>query len=84
MLEEGHVHGLANGIGLVRIKHDLAAIVALLQGRQNVGRVIGAVAMAGNMASLMTDLAGRERVEWLMRMARSATRQSTGLGSSTE
>lgn len=85
MLEEGHVHGLANGIGLVRVKHDLTAIVALLQGRQDIGRVVSAVAVARHMAGLVPGLAGRERMEWLMGMARGTTRQSIiGLGSSTE
>lgn len=84
MLEEGHVHGLANGIGLVCVKHDLAAIVALLQGGQDIGRVVSTVAVARNMAGLVSDLAGRERMEWLMGMARSTTRQVIGLSSSTE
>lgn len=84
MLEEGHVHGLANSVGLVGVEHDLAAIVALLEGRQDIGRVVSAVTVARNMAGLVSDLARGERVEWLMGMARGTTRQSIGLGSSIE
>lgn len=84
MLQEGHIHGLAHGIGLVCVKHDLATIVALPQGRQNVGRVVGTVAMAGNMASAVPNLARRERMERLMGMACTRTRRSTGLNSGSE
>lgn len=84
MLEEGHIHGLADGVGLAGIKDDLSAVVALLQGRQDVGGVVGAVAVAGDMAGPVTLLGVREGVEWLMGMARLRTRVVVGLNSSTE
>lgn len=84
MLKEGHIHGLADGVGLVGIKDDLSAVVALLQSRQDVGGVIGTVAVAGDMAGPVTLLGVRERVKWLMGIARLRTRAVVGLSRSTE
>ena len=74
MLQERHVESRANGILLVRIEDDLAAIVALLQCSEDIFRVITPVTMTGYMASPRPGLTGRQRPEGVMRLARISTR----------
>jgi hypothetical protein len=52
VLEEGQVQGCANGVGLALVKHNMAAVVALLDRLKDVGRVVLALAIARHVASL--------------------------------
>lgn len=69
MLEEGHVQGRSDSVRLVGIEDNFPTVVAFLESRQDIRRIVAPTAMVGNMASLVSGLTGRERLEWLMRLA---------------
>lgn len=52
MLEERPVHGSPHGVNSILREHNLAAIVALVKGRQDVGGIVGPVAVCLNSAEL--------------------------------
>lgn len=60
MFEKGHIQFCPGCIRLASIKHDLAALIAILQRGHDVGEVVAAIDVVGNMASLcLICLAGR-------------------------
>jgi hypothetical protein len=70
MFQERHVDSCANGILFIGIEYDFAAIIALLQCSQDIFSIVTPVAVAGYMASPRSGVAGRQRPEWVMRLAR--------------
>lgn len=84
MLEEGHIQRCANGVRLIGIEYDLAAVVAFLQRGEDIGRVIATIAVVGNMASLVSDMASRKRIEGSMRFASFGPQGPLALDSNTE
>jgi hypothetical protein len=59
VLKECHVQGSANGVYLVGIEDNLAAIVAFMQCFHDVLGVVLAMAVANNMACFCPRLTGR-------------------------
>lgn len=69
MLEEGHVQGRSYSVRLVGIEDNFPTVIAFLERRQDIRRIVAPTAIVGDMASLVSELTGRERLEWLVRFA---------------
>jgi hypothetical protein len=76
VLKECHVQGSTNGVYLVGIEDNLAAIVAFMQCFHDVLGVVLTMAVAGNMACLCPGLTLRKRPEWVIGLARLGSRPS--------
>lgn len=69
VLQESEIQCRADDVFLVGVEDNLSSIVALLDGRKNICRIVGSVPMSANMASLASGLARGQRLEGLVRPA---------------
>lgn len=77
MFQEGPVHGRADGVRSVLAEQHMAAVVALMESRQDVGRVVGSVAVCldstelgplGRLWHSQSGLLGRRADDWPCRV----------------
>ena len=80
MFQECHIQRRADRVCLLGIKHNLAAIIALLERRENIVCIVLSVAIVDYMARLGPRPAGWKRLERLVWFARVCSGISLAIG----